>query len=193
MNGAGLNGEGLSLASFTVFDWVLVALLVGSTVRAFLRGFLREAFAIIGLVAGVLLACWNYNALAAILVRWISTLYTAQIVAFLLIAAGVMILCGLVARMLRSGASVVGLGFLDRLLGAVFGLVRGCLIGVACIMVFAVFVPETPWMENSQLAPYFLAGAHGVSFVVPHDLEQKIASGVQLLKHNATGWIKQPR
>lgn len=188
----------MNVQALTVFDWLLLAILVASTVRAFLRGFLLEAFALVGLVAGVLLASWNYNAFASLLIRWLAPvtmlhLPTAQIAAFLLIAIGIMIFCGLVGKALRTSASAIGLGFIDRLLGAGFGLARGCLLGIVAMAIFAAFSPQTSWTRNSLLAPYFLAGAHGVSFVVPHDLEQQIASGTQQLNHNATGWIKQPQ
>jgi membrane protein required for colicin V production len=125
--------------------------------------------------------------------RLITSMATAKIVAFLLIAIGVMILCGLAGKFLRSSASAIGLGFIDRLLGAAFGLARGCLLGVALMMVLAAFGPHSDWIINSQLAPYFLAGAHGVSFVVPHNLEQQISSGAVQLKHKAPDWIKQPQ
>jgi membrane protein required for colicin V production len=183
----------VTAASLTVFDWVLIALLLYSVVRAFLRGFILEIFSLVGLIAGILLASWNYNALATKLLRWISPLTTAQIVAFLLIAGGVMVVCGLSGKLLRSTASAVGLGFVDRALGAGFGLARGCLIGVALMMVLAAFGPRAGWIANSQLAPYFLAGAHGVSFVVPHDLQKQISDGARQLKHISPDWIKQPQ
>jgi membrane protein required for colicin V production len=183
----------MTLASLGVFDWVLIAVLVYSTVRAFLRGFLLEIFSLIGLIAGILLASWNYNLLAMSLSRLITSVPAARIVAFLLIAIGVMIACGLAGKILRTGASAIGLGFFDRLLGAVFGLARGCLLGVALMMVLAAFGPRSDWIVNSHLTPYFLAGAHGVSFVVPHELEQQISNGAIELKHKAPGWIKQPQ
>jgi membrane protein required for colicin V production len=183
----------MTLASLSIFDWVLIVLLACSTIRAFLRGFLLEIFSLVGLVAGILLASWNYNALAMSLSRWITPFTTAQIVAFLFIAIGVMIVCGLAGRLLRSSASAIGLGLIDRLLGAVFGLVRGCLLGIALMMVLAAFGPRSDWIANSHLTPYFLAGAHGVSFVVPRELEQQISSGALQLKHKAPGWIKQPQ
>lgn len=181
----------MNLSTLTVFDWVLIALLVYSTVRAFLRGFILEVVSIIGLVAGVLFAAWNCTAVANELARWITSMATARIVAFIAIALGIMILCGLMGRLLRSGADVIGLGLLDRLLGAAFGLLRGCLLGVAVMMILAAFGPKSGWTANSQLAPYFLEGAHRVSFVVPHDLEQQISDGAAELKHNAPGWIKR--
>ncbi len=174
-----------------LFDWFLVAMLVYSTVVAFVRGFLLELFSLVGLVAGILLAAWNYPALAALLNRLITTASVADVTAFLLIAIGVMIVSALIGRTLHRTADAIGLGFFDRLLGAGFGFVRGCLLGVAILMAAAAFLPKTDWIENSHLAPYFLAGVHAVSFVVPHDLQQLILDGAVQLKHNAPDWIKQ--
>ena len=174
-----------------LFDWFLVAMLVYSTVVAFVRGFLLELFSLVGLVAGILLAAWNYPALAALLNRLITTASVADVTAFLLIAIGVMIVSALIGRTLHRTADAIGLGFFDRLLGAGFGFARGCLLGVAILMAAAAFLPKTDWIENSHLAPYFLAGVHAVSFVVPHDLQQLILDGAVQLKHNAPDWIKQ--
>ncbi len=173
-----------------LFDWFLVAILAYSTIVAFVRGFLLELFSLGGLIAGILLAAWNYPALAALLSRLITTASVADVVAFLLIAIGVMIVSALVGRALHRTADAIGLGFFDRLLGAGFGFARGCLLGVAILMAAAAFLPKTDWIENSHLAPYFLAGAHAVSFVVPHDLQQLILDGAAQLKHNAPDWIK---
>ena len=173
-----------------LFDWFLVIILAYSTVVAFVRGILLELFSLGGLVAGILLAAWNYPALAALLSRIITTAATADVVAFLLIAVGVMIVAALVGRTLHRTADAIGLGFFDRLLGAGFGFARGCLLGVAILMAATAFLPKTDWIENSHLAPYFLAGVHAVSFVVPHDLQQLILDGVAQLKHNAPDWIK---
>jgi membrane protein required for colicin V production len=174
-----------------LFDWFLIAILAYSTVMAFLRGIILELFSLGGLIAGILLASWNYSQVAVFLERLITTPATAQIVAFLLIVIGVMILSALLGKALNRTAHAIGLGFFDRLLGAVFGLARGCLFGVAILMAVAAFRPHSTWAENSRLSPYFLAGVHAVSFVVPHDLQQQIMNGAQQIKHNAPDWIKQ--
>ena len=172
-----------------LFDWILIALLAYSTIMAFLRGIILELFSLGGLIAGILLASWNYKHIADLLSRLIPTPATAQIVAFLLIAVGIMVLSTLLGKALNRTAHAIGLGFFDRLLGAVFGLARGCLLGVALLMAIAAFQPHSTWIENSRLSSYFLAGAHAVSFVVPHDLQQQILNGAQQIKHNAPDWI----
>ena len=101
-----------------------------------------------------------------------------------------MVLTGLVGRLVSRTAKAVGLGLPDRLLGALFGFARGCLLGVAIMMAIAAFLPGSVWISESRLKPYFLDGAHAVSFVVPNDLQRRILRGAEQLKHNAPDWIK---
>ena len=158
---------------------------------AFARGFLLELFSLGGLIAGVLLASWYYPVPAAILERVITAKTVANVTAFLLIAIGVMVVCAFTGKALHHTASAIGLGFFNRLFGAVFGYFRGCLLGVAIMMALTAFLPPIAAISKSSLSPYFLAGAHAVSFVVPHDLRQLILDGAAQLKHNAPDWIKQ--
>jgi membrane protein required for colicin V production len=173
------------------FDWFLIAILAWSTIMAFLRGLLLELFALGGLVAGVLLASWNYPAVATVLGHVITEKAVANVFAFLLIAIVVMVLCALVGKALHHTANAIGLGFFDRLFGAVFGYLRGCLLCVAVLMAMTAFLPPTAAVAKSSLSPYFLAGAHAVSFVVPHDLRRLILDGAEELKHTAPDWIKR--
>jgi len=174
----------------SLFDCFLIAILAYSTIMAFVRGIILELLSLGGLLAGILLASWNYEHVATILERLITTPATAEIVAFLLIIIGVMVLSTLLGKALNRTAHAIGLGFFDRLLGALFGFARGCLFGVAILMAIAAFLPHSAWIANSRLSSYFLDGAHAVSFVVPHDLQQQILNGAQQLKHNAPTWIK---
>ena len=178
------------IKSMNTLDWLLVILVAYSVVRAFLRGFFQEAFGLGGLILGFLFACWFYRPLAVDLKGLITSTDIAELVAFLLILAGTMILASLLGRLLRRTASAIGLGFIDRLMGAAFGLVRGALLGVALLFAMTAFLPSAPWIENSHLAPYFLRAAHAVSFVMPSDLKQRLLDGLNHLKHTSPDWIK---
>jgi membrane protein required for colicin V production len=173
------------------FDWFLIAILAWSTIAAFIRGLVLELFALGGLIAGILLASWNYLTLAAVLEHVITSKTAANIVSFLLIALGIMVLCALAGKAIHHTADAIGLGFFNRLFGAAFGFFRGCLLGVAVMMALTAFLPPIPAVSKSSLSPYFLAGAHAVSFVVPHELRHLILDGAARLKHNAPDWIKQ--
>jgi membrane protein required for colicin V production len=171
-------------------DWLLIALLAYSVVKAFLQGFFREAFALGGLVIGLLIASWGYESAALHLTGLIASPPIAQFVAFLTILAITMVVFSIAGKLLRKTASAIGLGLLDRLGGAVFGFVRGCLLGVALLMAFTAFLPTAPWIRNSKMAPYFLQGGHAVSFLVPEDLKQKLRDGAEGIKHTTPDWIK---
>lgn len=174
----------------TPLDWLLIAILAFSAIQAFMRGLVLELFSLAGLICGILLAAWNYSRVAAKLSGIISNPAAASVVAFLLIAVGVMVLAAILGRIIHASAHAIGLGFFNRMGGAAFGLARGALLGLAILMAVTAFLPTAEWLKNSRLAPYFLAGSHAVSFVVPHDLEQLIQAGGSNLKHNAYDWIK---
>jgi membrane protein required for colicin V production len=171
-------------------DWLLAILLTYSVVRAAMRGFFQESFALAGLIVGFLLACWLYVDAAKRLSGLITSPPLAQLAGFLLVLAATMVLATLLGKVLRRTASAVGLGFMDRLLGAAFGLVRGALLGVAILLSFTAFLPTGQWMQNSLLAPYFLEAAHAVSFVMPSDLKHRLMDGVDRIKHTSHDWIK---
>jgi membrane protein required for colicin V production len=172
-------------------DWLLAILLVYSVIRAAMRGFFQEAFALGGLIFGFLFACWFYDGLATDLKGLITSPPLARLAAFLAIMAATMVLATILGKLLRHTASAVGLGFADRMLGALFGLLRGALFGVVLLLAVTAFLPSAPWVQNSYLAPYFLRAAHAVSFVMPSDLKLHLLDGLRQVKHTSPGWIKQ--
>jgi membrane protein required for colicin V production len=177
------------------FDWLLITILIWSTVSAFLRGIVMEFFSLGGLIAGIFVASWNYQRLSPLLERLLHPVFnpsaaTCNVLAFLFMIIGIMLLAALAGRFVRRTAHTIGLGFFDRLLGGLFGLTRGCLLGVALLMAAAAFLPHSAWISNSHLTPYFLDGVHAVSFVVPQGLRQQLLNGIAEINHNAPDWIK---
>jgi membrane protein required for colicin V production len=163
-------------------DWMLAVLLAYSVVRAAIRGFFREAFALGGLIVGFLLACWNYRSVAFQLKGMVTSTPLAELLAFLLILIGTMLLATLIGKLLSKAASAIGLGFLDRLCGAVFGLLRGALLALALLLAATAFLPTGSWMQTSLLAPYFLRANHAVSFVMPSDLRLRLMDGFKHIR-----------
>lgn len=167
----------ITLASLNSLDWFLLIVVGLSTLAAFRKGIIRVLFSIAGFIAALLLASWNYLQFAVWLRSWVANFAIAQVIAFLAILVGVMLAFTLIASFVAKSVAAVGLGFLDRLLGAAFGLLRGALFGAALLMAIVPFVPEASWLKHSMLAPYFLAASHGLSFVVPRQLQEQMAVG----------------
>ena len=179
-----------TMTDLNPLDWMLALLFVHSTVRAMWRGFFREACALAGLCIGFLLACWNFQWVSVYLLSLVNSPELAQMFGFLLIIFLVMLVAALIGKALRRSASAVGLGFADRVVGGVFGLLRGLALGVALLLALAVFLPASTWLKTSVLAPYFLHADHALSFVMPDDLEHRLLSAMATLKHKEPGWIK---
>ena len=168
-------------ASLSTFDWVLVGLVVVSAALAFRRGMIKVVFSFVGVAAGTVLAGWYSLQGAMWLHGWIGSMLAARMVAFVGILLLVTLLCSAAAQLVRRTVKAAGLGMFDRLLGGLFGAARGGLLGVALVLAIAAFVPSAPWLKNSQLVPYFLTGAHAVSFLMPRQLKQQVDSGTASL------------
>ncbi len=174
----------------TVFDWIIIAIIVLSAIVAAAQGFLLEVISLAGLVLGLWLALWNYRVLAVPFARVIHSEHIADALAFLLIAFGVMIIVGLIGRVISRLAHTAGLGGLDGLLGAIFGIIRGCVLVVIAIIAIAAFMPQKTWMSGSKLAPYFLSVANQCSAGAPAELRLKIQQGVVAIEHVRPTWIQ---
>jgi membrane protein required for colicin V production len=164
-------------------DWLLAIILAFSVLRAAMRGLVREAFALGGLIVGFLLACWNFDRLAIQLRGLVNDRPIADLLAFFLILFGVVIVATLTGKLLSRTASAVGLGFFDRLFGALFGLTRGALLALALLLAVTAFLPAAPWVQTSSLAPYFLRANHAVSFVMPSGLQQQLTRGLERIRN----------
>lgn len=173
-----------------LFDWLIVVVLLVSVLSAAKNGFFLEVFSLAGVIIGLVLASWNYQRLLPWLTHWIHSLAAAEALSFLLIALGVMLLAGLLGRVIRWSVHSIGLGWADRLLGAIFGVIKGFVLVTIAVIVIAAFFPKASWLQNSRLAPCFLSAAHSVSITAPHGLEQRIRKGVGSLQRSEPEWLK---
>jgi membrane protein required for colicin V production len=173
------------MQTLTPLDWAIITVMVLSTVLAFIHGFLVEVCAVIGLIAGILLAGRYYVQLLPWMGDFIHEEAAAAAIAFLLIAFGVMLAAAILGRMLRWILRNIGLGWADRLVGGAFGLLKGYIVVALGVAAMAAFFPSKPWFEQSQLVPYFFPGAHGSATVLPRDLGVRIQSGLHSLEDAA--------
>ncbi|NNM61749.1 MAG: CvpA family protein [Steroidobacteraceae bacterium] len=136
-------------------DIVICLVLLVSIVAGLVRGFVREAVSLVFLVGGVI-AAWVFGPriephlggyLAAPSVRpWVARLIILVLV--LLIGSFV---GALTAYLMRSA----GLGFVDRVLGVLFGALRGAiLVGLLVIGGDLVHLNHEAWWNRSKLIPY---------------------------------------
>ena len=136
------------------FDLILVAVIVLSTILAYFRGVVRELVAIAAWIVG-LVAALRYSDQGALLFASFDIAPAARhVLAFVLILIAVLVAGGLVAWLLKSVVHGIGLGFVDRFLGAVFGVLRGALLAVIFALIAGLTaLPRHDWWQNSALGP----------------------------------------
>jgi membrane protein required for colicin V production len=172
-----------------LIDIVIVLILVLSAVFGFRSGLIRCISSLVGLIAGISIASWNYKGFAFRLMGTIHSQALAEAISFCLIALIVMIVAALIGLLLKSMIHGIGLAWLDRLLGLIFGLLRGAVLVSLCIIVLAAFFPETLWLGNSQLSRYFLGSVDITAQVSPGELKDKILNGLHTLEKDTPNWL----
>jgi len=139
----------------TSFDYVALAIIGLSIILSVMRGFFREALAILGWVAAFVTAKTYANQILPMMPEDIPTESLRILAAFLVLFFATLLVATLLAIALSSVFKKMGLGWLNRLLGAFFGLARGILI--VCIVVFLAGLTELPndarWRNAMFSAP----------------------------------------
>jgi len=166
-------------------DVVLLILLLGSVVTSFSAGLTREVVGLVSMIAALILAIWFYGTAGSFLLPYVSSPGIANFCGFLIVFCGVLILGALLGRALGRLMKVAGLSFVDRLLGAGFGVVRGLLISIAVVLALLAFTPgKSPpnSVVNSRVAPYVIDAARLVSAVAPHELKDGFRKSYEQVK-----------
>ncbi len=173
-------------------DVVILIILLTSVASSFSKGFSREIVGLVSTVAAFVLALWLYGTAGSFLLPYVSSRGVANFCGFVIVFVGVSLLGGFVGWLLNRMLHAVGLSFVDRLLGAAFGLVRGLLVAVALVMAIMAFTPATPGASrsasapravvDSRLAPYVVDAAKVLSNLAPHELKDGVARSYDQIK-----------
>ncbi|MET0441869.1 MAG: CvpA family protein [Casimicrobiaceae bacterium] len=144
----------------TPFDLAILAVILLSTLFAFVRGVVRELIALVAWVVGFVGAI----AFAPTVGAWIPEIpgYPAvrYLIAFAVILIAALVIGAIIAGPLARVIRAAGLGFVDRFLGSIFGMLRGLLVIVGFVLVAGLTtLPRADWWQNSALAPAFITGA----------------------------------
>jgi membrane protein required for colicin V production len=151
-------------------DYCIIAALGLSVLMGLWRGFIGEAIA---------LACW-------VLAFWVAWTFGAQLAAqftaitlpsarlvlgYAICFVGVLIAGALVGFLMRKLIAGSGLSGSDRMLGMVFGLIRGLAIVTITVLILKFTpLPQDPWWKESKLLPTFENAAKWLSTKLPPDV-----------------------
>ncbi len=135
-------------------DIVLIIALIIPIFTGLKQGLIKAALSLAGLIVGVVLASNFYEPLSKML-GFIPQEAVANIVAFILILAAVMIIASVLAALLKFTARAVMLGWVDHLGGAIFGFLLGAILWSALLAIWVKFF-GTGLVTESVLAGVLL-------------------------------------
>ena len=168
----------------SLLDLVLIAIVGGSVVFGFLAGFARAGIGLLAAITGVVFGFWFYGIPAAWIHKFVSSVAFSNLVGFLVVFFACTVLGGLIGNLLAKLLKWTGLSWLDRLMGAGFGLVRGALAGVAFVSVLMAFTPRPvpAWMTGSALLPYAIDMSNVIASLAPRALKDPVRDTVREIR-----------
>lgn len=165
-------------------DLVLAAIFGISVGTGIWKGFFRLSIGLAATVLSILLACWFYGIAAAMFSPYVKQQQFANLLGFLTILVTVQLIGVGLAKLLAVLFKKAGLGWMDRLLGGAFGLVRAILVSSVFVMILTAFswsaFPVS--VAESSLAPYVMEGAQILVYLTPREIRDGFHENYEKLK-----------
>lgn len=167
------------LSQYNTLDLILVAVLAISVLVGLIRGVVREVLSVASWAISIYLAL-RFAPLVSekYLKQLIDNDYIAYVVSFVGIIIVGLVAIGLVNLLISQLFRVTGLSFINRLLGMVFGFIRGVILGAVAIWVIGLVPSWTKekWFVDSALVPQYRKVTEYAMQYLPENLTEFIRS-----------------
>ena len=138
-------------------DIAIVFIVAASGVISMIRGFVKEAMALVIWLSAFVVAMSFKEVVAELLANVIVLASIRQLAAWGILFVGTLLIGAMVNFLLGKLVSSTGLSGTDRTLGLVFGVFRGLLVVLALVIIVpkALPVDQDSWWTASSLIPLF--------------------------------------
>jgi membrane protein required for colicin V production len=159
----------------TVFDYVVLGIIGLSMLLSLMRGLVREILGLLGWVAAALAAKAYAVDIALMLPADIPNQGLRLGAAFAIVFLVILLVASLVAIAISELFRLVGLGWLDRGLGGLFGCARGLMIvGVLVMLGGMTTLPQDPRWRNAMFSAPLEAMVLAIEPWLPQDMAKHI-------------------
>jgi membrane protein required for colicin V production len=137
-------------------DWIILVIVVMSTLISVWRGFVKEALSLAAWVAAFLISTSFAARLSLKMTDFITNDAFRYAAAYVILFASTLILGAIVNKMLAGAIKATGLTGTDRALGTVFGFARGLVLVLVMVFVLRALLnaDEQDFMRDSRLLPH---------------------------------------
>lgn len=165
----------------TLFDGILIGLMLVSGVLAMIRGFSREVLSVGSWLAAAAAAFYFYPRLSPFVAQYTAQFSPSKVVADIgaagAIFAVVLIIVSLLTMRIADLIADSRVGPLDRTLGFVFGAARGALLVVVALVFYNwLIAPENqwPWIANAKSRPVLESIGDMIVQALPENALEKL-------------------
>ena len=159
----------------TWFDYAVIAIAALSVLLGWWRGLVYEVLSLLGWVAAYLVARMFAADMGLLMPASLGAEAIKTTVSFVLLFIVILIAGSIVAWLLSKFVKWVGLGWLDGLLGALFGVVRGMLVIVALMLLAGLTdLPKEPAWRNAWFSKPLEKIALAARKRLPESMAQRV-------------------
>lgn len=159
----------------TIFDYLVLFVLVCSVVISTLRGLVKEILSLLSWIVSFVVANAYGEDLATMLPDMVPGNATRLIVAFIALFIGVRLLMMLLTMAVDALVKASGLTLADRGLGGLFGLGRGLVLVLAAVLLCGMTaIPQQPFWKEALLSPMAETAARTVKPFLPGDVARHV-------------------
>ncbi|MCX7121273.1 MAG: CvpA family protein [Gammaproteobacteria bacterium] len=165
---------------FTNLDFVILGILLLSSIIGLFRGFLREAISLVAWFFAFFLAL-RFSPLLSNSLKSVIVNDTARhVLSAICIFIAVLIVGLIIRKIIVALVKVSGLGFFDRFLGLLFGAARGVLFNtIILVIIQAGPLQNSAWAKNSVIAPKYKPMVDFFNKLMPAEIN-KVSSWVEM-------------
>lgn len=181
---------------FTFVDGAVALIIILSAVLAYSRGFTRELFAIAGWIVAAVAALYFAPALEPLMheIPGVGSFFTSNcvismIAAFTLIVALTLLILSVFTPLFSNVVLESSFGMIDKILGFVFGVLRGLLLIAVAFLVFTnLSAQEThPQLESAATLPLMEESAAVIEESLPEAVPAWFGERINALMASCTG------
>ena len=162
------------LRGLTLTDAVIILVLLFFTLKGMFTGFIREILGILGHVVAIVVSFKYYETLFEILKKAFSNPIIGKVSCFVFLYILIIIGFFALSSLLRFLVKLSKLTFLDRLLGAAFGFLKGLIICTVAFIVAVTFIPGSKEsFKEAKCYPLLKISSNYIIYLTPHKIGDK--------------------
>ncbi len=157
------------------FDISIIIILGYCVTRGLFRGLIKELTAIIALFIGFHAAYNYYPLLSKQLAVWAPNFQYLKITSFLIIFFVVVIIVNLIGMIIKYIINFVFLGWIDKIFGVIFGVLKAGLIVVILAAIITAFIPKgSIFLSESLIFPHLSQASKQLVKLIPENMKSNL-------------------